>query len=86
MKRLPILASIAIATLFAASATAAQREEPVAVNVEGLAPQVAERVKKHAAEGKSSLIRYVNATQFIHGLRVVAVAAVEPTAAKVAMK
>jgi hypothetical protein len=77
MKRFSILASIAIPALFAAGASAAQREEPVAVNVQGLAPQVAERVQKHAAAGKSSLIRYINATQIVHGLRVAEVVAVK---------
>ena len=70
MKRFSIIATIAIPMFFAASASAAQREEPIAVNVTGLMPQVAERVKKHAEQGRTSLIRYVNATRMIHGFRV----------------
>lgn len=56
--------------LFAASASfeAAAREEPVKVNVEGLSPAVAAEVKKHAAEGITSLNRYLWNTQMKHGL------------------
>ena len=35
-----------------------------------LPPQLAERVKSHADEGQTSLIQYLNATRFIHGIRV----------------
>jgi hypothetical protein len=77
MKRFAIVATIAISAFFAVSANAAQREEPVAVNVTGLMPQVAERVKKHAEQGRTSLIRYVKATRMIHGLRVQELVAVK---------
>lgn len=66
MDRSTLIVSLA---LFAAiSLDAAAREEPVKVNVKGLPPAIAEDVKKHAAEGITSLNRYLWNTQMKHGL------------------
>jgi hypothetical protein len=62
--------SIAVLAFFVAAANAAEGETPVPVKVDRLAPQVAQRVMAHAFDGKSSLIRYLNNTRMIHGLRV----------------
>ena len=58
---------IAATALYLGAVQAA--EPPVEVRVDHLAPQVAERIKACAARGKTALIRYLNATRMIHGLR-----------------
>src|SRR5688572_24032606 len=62
---------LAAAALFAAAqgAIAQQREEPVKVYVDGLPAHVAQEIQKHAAEGATSLKRYLDRTQNLHRLR-----------------
>ena len=58
MKRTFILGATA-ALLFTGNAYAGEREAPVAVNVTNLQPHIAAQVQKHAAEGMTSLARYL---------------------------
>lgn len=51
------------------AAFAEEREKPVTVYVDGLPVHIAEQVKKHAAEGETSLKRYLERTQTLHRLR-----------------
>ena len=60
------VALVALATI----ARADETEPPVAVNVEGLRPQVAERVRAHAAQGETALRRYLERTRHIHEVRI----------------
>ena len=62
---------ILAAALLAASTTllAQQGEQPVKVYVDHLPANVAEQVRKHAAEGETSLKRYLVRTHTIHRLR-----------------
>lgn len=57
-------------TIFALTLSAASMaaEPPVRVNVAHLQPGVAAEVQKHAAQGMSSLKRYLEATRKQHGL------------------
>ncbi|MGE5615968.1 MAG: hypothetical protein ACM3X5_03560 [Bacillota bacterium] len=70
MERMMMKLAIAAAALAAVQAMAAQGDiKPVVVYTDGLPPNVAEQVKKHAAEGEASLMRYLEATQKQNGLR-----------------
>jgi len=53
---------------FTLSATADASEPPVKVNVAHLQPAVAMEVEKHAAQGMTSLKRYLEATRKQNGL------------------
>lgn len=53
---------------FALSASTYASEAPVRVNVSHLQPGVAQEVQKHAAQGMTSLKRYLEATRKQHGL------------------
>ena len=63
--------SILAAGILAASTTllAQPAEQPVKVYVDHLPANVAEQVRKHAAEGETSLKRYLVRTHSIHRLR-----------------
>ena len=50
------------------SASVYASEQPVKVNVAHLQPAVAKEVEKHAAQGMTSLKRYLEATRKQHGL------------------
>ena len=50
------------------SASALASEAPVKVNVAHLQPAVAKEVERHAAQGMTSLKRYLEATRKQHGL------------------
>ncbi len=56
------------AALFAGAALAQENEPPVAVNTDGMAPHVAEKVKEKAAEGATALRRYIYITRSQHQL------------------
>jgi hypothetical protein len=62
---------ILAAALFAASTPllAQQAEQPVKVYVDHLPANVAEQVRKHAAQGETSLKRYLERTNSLHRLR-----------------
>jgi hypothetical protein len=62
---------ILAAAMLAASATlfAEETEKPVQVYVDHLPANVADQVRKHAAEGETSLKRYLARTHSIHRLR-----------------
>jgi hypothetical protein len=62
-----LVASILFAT--AQAALAEEREKPVKVYVDGLPAHIAEQIRKHAAEGETSLKRYLDRTQSLHRLR-----------------
>jgi len=70
MKR-SLTGTLAAAALLALgqAAFADEREKPVTVYVDGLPAHIAEQVKKHAAEGETSLKRYLDRTQTLHRLR-----------------
>ena len=53
---------------FTLSATAYASEPPVKVNTSHLQPAVAKEVEKHAAQGMTSLKRYLEATRKQNGL------------------
>ena len=61
MKRTTMHALALIATLSIGPALA--QEAPVAINTSGLEPNVAEQVRKHAAEGMTSLQKYLERTR-----------------------
>jgi len=66
-----IVRCILAAATIAASTTlfAQQAEQPVKVYVDHLPANVAAQVRKHAAEGETSLKRYLERTHSIHRLR-----------------
>ena len=66
MDRTMLIVPMVFALTLSASAHAG--EPPVRVNVAHLAPPVAKQVEKHAAEGMTSLTRYLEATRKQHGL------------------
>lgn len=64
MKRAVLLG--ALVALFGLNAAAS--EVPVAVNVEGLSPNVAKKVLEHAQRGERALARYLETTRPYHQL------------------
>jgi len=62
---------LATAVLFtvAQAALANPGEKPVKVYVDGLPTHIAQEVQKHAAEGETSLKRYLDRTHSLHRLR-----------------
>lgn len=58
------------AAAFCMPAVAQDREPPVAVYTSGLQPALAQKIEKHAAEGMTSLSRYLSRTRKEHGLTV----------------
>src|SRR5688572_29292168 len=67
MNRISMMYAPAIFAL-AMAASAHSAEAPVMVNVSHLQPAVAAEVQKHAAQGMTSLKRYLEATRKQHGL------------------
>jgi hypothetical protein len=67
MNRISMLYAPAIFAL-AMAGSAHSAEAPVMVNVAHLQPGVAAEVQKHAAQGMTSLKRYLEATRKQHGL------------------
>jgi hypothetical protein len=53
---------------YAGSSFAAGDEQPLTVKTEGLPAHVAEKVRQKAADGATSLRRYVYITRSMHGL------------------
>jgi hypothetical protein len=83
MERKSMVFALAMSVVVVSGAArAGDREAPVEVNVEGLPPQVAADVRKHAKEGVTSLNRYLVHTSRQHGLAVADVVKkpVEPAA------
>ena len=71
MKRLAKAASFALLVLLPiAPAVAAPAEEPVAVVVEGVSPEVARAIKRQAAQGKTALIKYLERGRFVYVVRI----------------
>jgi hypothetical protein len=72
MIRASMIVALAVnAAAFCLPAAAADvKEPPVAVYTSGLQPALAEKIEKHAAEGMTSLSRYLNRTRKEHGLTV----------------
>ena len=68
MKRIVIAAAL-LAGANVALASEVQ-EPPVAVEVRGMAPYLAERVQKEAAKGTTALRRYLQMSYSVHQLRV----------------
>ena len=64
MKR--ALVASAIAALFSFNASA--NDAPVAVNVDGLSPNIAAKVLAHAQQGERALARYLETTRPYHQL------------------
>lgn len=61
------LAIVAIAALFSINASAGDsRDAPVAVNTDGLTPNIAAQVTKHAAQGERALARYLETVRPYH--------------------
>jgi hypothetical protein len=70
MKANALRCILAAAILAASSPLLAQeREKPVQVYVDHLAPNVAEQVRKHAAQGETALKQYLQRTHTVHHLR-----------------
>jgi len=65
MKR--VLLASAAAALFSLNANAAA-DAPVAVNVDGLSPNIAAKVLENAQRGERALARYLEATRPYHQL------------------
>ena len=59
---------LAIAAAALAAGPAAAFDQPVQVNVEHLQPRLAQEIETRAAEGYTSLARYLERTRFIHRL------------------
>ena len=71
MKLLSKAAALALFGLISAGpAIAAPAEAPVAVEVHGLAPEVARAIKRQASQGKTALIKYLERGRFIYEVRV----------------
>ena len=71
MKRLAKAASFALLVLLPiAPAVAAPAEEPVAVVVEGVSPEVARAIKRQAAQGKTALLKYLERGRFVYAVRI----------------
>ena len=67
MKRNSILAAVA-ATAFSCAFASDMREPPVPVDTAGLLPNLSAKIEKHAAEGLTSLSRYLARTRKYHNL------------------
>ena len=46
-----------------------QRAIRIEINTQGLPPQLAQRLREEARKGRNAVIRYINRTRMIHGLR-----------------
>lgn len=68
MNRKSILAALAASAFVACASASDMREPPVAVDTTGLLPNLAIKIEKHAAEGLSSLSRYLARTRKQHNL------------------
>jgi hypothetical protein len=65
---------VALAAVLAAGGTAAggqPQERPIRLEIQtqGLPPQVAQRLQQEARKGRNAVIRYINRTRMVHGLR-----------------
>ena len=71
MIRASMIVALAVnAAAFCMPALAQDREPAVAVYTSGLQPALAQKIEKHAAEGMTSLSRYLARTRKEHGLTV----------------
>ena len=71
MIRAPMIVALAInAAAFCMPAVAQVREPAVTVYTAGMQPALAQKIEKHAAEGMTSLSRYLHRTRKEHGLTV----------------
>ena len=71
MIRVSMIVALAVSAAALSLPVAAEvREAPVAVYTNGLQPALAQKIEKHAAEGMTSLSRYLNRTRKEHGLTV----------------
>ena len=67
MNRRSILAALA-ASAFSCAFASDMREPPVPVDTTGLLPNLSAKIEKHAAEGLTSLSRYLARTRKYHNL------------------
>ena len=68
-----------ILTSYAGASFAAGDEQPLVVKTDGLPVHVAQKVKEKAAEGATSLRRYIYITRSMHQLDMRSVVREEPT-------
>jgi hypothetical protein len=69
MFRFTTAAVLSVLGLVVAEPAAAAYEPPVDVVVTGLAPDVARAIKRHAAEGRTVLLKYLDRGRFVYEVR-----------------